>query len=184
MQNLRQVKGGRRAVDPISELKEFDPLTGLASRPFFRLRLEEQWELSCRNHRPLGFLIIAMDDVAGLRRQHSKSVWREVLGALGSAVSESCRRRADFAARVRVGEIAAVLSDASVEGTRVVAERIHAAIHAQPSVPQHMRLLMGGVSVVPNPSYFANALWMRANEAVIEAREDNSSGIVVLSGLS
>lgn len=184
MQNLRQVKGGRRAVDPISELKEFDPLTGLASRPFFRMRLEEQWELSCRNHRPLGFLIIALDDVAGLRRQHSKVVWREVLGAVGNAVSESCQRRADFAARVRVGEIAVVLSDANVDGTRTVAERIGAAIFAQPCVPQHMRLLMGGVSVVPNSSHFANALWMRANEAVIDAKDDGSSGIVVLEGLS
>ncbi len=184
MQNLRQVRGGRRAVDPTSELKEFDPLTGLASRPFFRFRLEEQWEQSCRNHRPLGFLMVVIDDVASLRREYSKDAWRSMLGALGSAVSQSCQRRADFAARVRVGEVAAVLSDASVDGARVVADRIRTAIYAQPAVPEHLRVVMGGVSVMPNPSYFANALWMRANEAVDEARDAGSGGIVILSGLN
>lgn len=184
MQNLRQVKGGRRAVDPVSELKEFDPLTGLASRPFFRLRLEEQWQLSCRNHRPLGFLILAIDDVAGIKRQSSKAGWRELLATVGSAVSDACKRRADFAARVRVGEIAVVLPDATVDGTRVVAERIRAAILAHGDLPQGLRLLMGGVSVVPDSSHFAKALWMRANEAVMEADSEASSGIVVLTGLS
>lgn len=184
MQNLRQVRGGRRAVDPTTELKEFDPLTGLASRPFFRFRLEEQWEQSCPNHRPLGFLLLVIDDAASLRRECSKQDWRSFLGTLGSAVSQSCQRRADFAARVRVGEIAAVLSDANEEGTRVVAERIHTALQAHEGIPSHLRLLIGGVSVMPNPSYFANALWMRANEAVEQAAEDTSSRIVVLSGLN
>lgn len=184
MQNLRQVRGGRRAVDPTSELKEFDPLTGLASRPFFRFRLEEQWEQSSRNHRPLGFLLVVIDGVATLRRQFSKQQWRDMLGAVGSAVSQSCLRRADFAARVRVGEIATVLSDANTEGVAVVAERILDEVRARPEVPQDLRLVMGGVSVLPNSSHFANAVWMRANEAVEQAREPASGGVVILTGLS
>ena len=176
MQNLQSIGRGRRAVDPTAELREFDPLTGLATRPLFRGRLEEQWDKSCHQHRPLGLLMIQLCEYRRLRALNAKARVREALARVGREISQVCFRRADFAARIRLDEIAVVLADADAAGSLQVAQRLAAAIQSLqiPISPQRgdvLKVNIGAVAETPTPSHFASGLLMRADEALELARE-------------
>ncbi|MGJ8670259.1 MAG: GGDEF domain-containing protein [Oceanococcus sp.] len=176
MQNLQSIGCGRRRVDPTAELREFDPLTGLATRPLFRMRLDEQWEKSRLQHRPLGLLMIQLCDYRRFRAEHSKQDVRLALAAIGQEISHACFRRADFAARIRLDEIAAVLTDADEEGAREVANRLAENIPAlnirlSERVGDVLTVNIGAVAETPGPSHFASSLLMRGDEALERARD-------------
>lgn len=174
MQNLQTVRHGRRAVDPTAELREFDPLTGLATRALFRQRLDEAWDRSSAAHRPLGLLLVEVNDFALCRRDWSKQETRMVLGQLGQCISQSCKRRADFAARTRLHQMAMILSDADLEGSRLVAGRLLDEVRAlnifsRPDQP--LSVSIGVAAALPSSSHFASSLLMAADEALRRAIE-------------
>lgn len=174
MQNLQTVGHGRRAQDPATELRQFDPLTGLSTRALFRRRLDQQWERSQLAHRPLGLLLIEIEGLADYRRQHDKAQTRELLGRLGRCVSEACFRRADFAARLRLNQMAALLVDADAAGARLVAERMRDEVRAQ-NIFKHpddpINISIGVASTLPTPTHFAGSLLLRADDALAHARD-------------
>lgn len=180
MQNLQSVGLGRRAVDPVLELREFDPLTGLATRALFRQRLDEQWVRSSAAHRPLGLLLIEIDHFRELRRSLPKTMMRQVLAKLGEATSQACKRRADLAARTRLHQLAAILADADLDGARIVAERIQKQISSI-DVPakEHpsITVSVGLAAVQPTPSHFASSLLMAADDALERAVEQGGGAI-------
>lgn len=174
MQNLQTVRYGRRAGDPGAELREFDPLTGLATRRLFRQRLDEHWERAHQLHRPVGLLLIEIDQFHRYRRECDKAQVRDMLARLGRCVSQACFRRADFAARLRLNQMAALLVDADAAGARLVADRMRDEVRAQnifqrPDAP--ISVSIGVASMQPTASHFGSSLMMLADEALEQARD-------------
>ncbi len=177
MHNLTQVNRFRRASDPIPELADFDPESGLAGRDLFLLRVEQQWDKCARSKQPLGTLLLALDGVerGDARLEGNDHLYADVRAA-GRVVSQWCRRRADFAGRMRRQEIGVMLAESQLEGIRGVAEHIIQGIRdlqlphpIRPETP--LTVSIGGAVTIPSANRMANSLLVQADRALLDARD-------------
>nr|MBV6630623.1 diguanylate cyclase [Oceanococcus sp. HetDA_MAG_MS8] len=176
MHNVNQLNRLRRAADPVPELAGFDAESGLAVRELLMERVEQQWEKCARTKQPLGALLLALDGVDrdNLDKQHTEVLCADVREA-GQVVSRWCRRRADFAGRMRKQEIGVMLAESKLEGMRGVAEQIIRNIHAlqlpHPIDSQAtLTVSVGGAVVIPDKNHMASSLWVFADRALADAR--------------
>lgn len=184
MHNVNQVNHLRRAADPVPELAGFDAESGLAVRALLMERVEQQWDKCTRSKQPLGALLLALD---GLERGDTRLEHNELLcadlSAAGQVVARWCRRRADFAGRMRQQEIGVMLAESELEGMRGVAEQIIRSIRdlklPHPMQP-HATLTasVGGAVVVPDKNHMARSLWVFADRALADARAMNGNCVV------
>lgn len=177
MHNLNQVNHLRRASDPIPELAGFDPESGLAGRDLFLFRVDQQWDRCSRSKQPLGTLLLALDGVErGDSRLDGNDCLHDDVRAAGQVVSRWCRRRADFAGRMRRQEIGVMLAESQLEGIRSVAEHIIQGIQELqlPHPTRSGRLLtvsVGGAVTIPSVNRLASSLLVQADRALSDARE-------------
>ncbi len=185
MQSLRVARNCRRAVDPTPELRDFDALTGLAVRDFFRHRLEQQWDLCRDGHRHLGLILVDFDKLRSFRAANHKHTVGAALSDAAEVVRLACRRRADLAGRVRSGEFAVLLSDVDCDGTRMMAERIRSGVaelniargaNGQDGV---LTVTVGAVCVVPPASHFPHTLMIACDHVLKDAKDEGGNCVGV-----
>ncbi len=174
MQNLSLVKSFRRAVDPAPELSGFDPDTGLAQRTLFRSRFDRQWDQCAEGKQPLAALLIGLDGVDREAAMTHQAALTGCIREVGRVVTRCCRRRADFAGRMRTQEIGVMLAESTLEGVREVAERMVADVTALQLPHPLLRdrpltISAGGAITVPNPTRFASSLLIFADRALTAA---------------
>jgi diguanylate cyclase (GGDEF)-like protein/PAS domain S-box-containing protein len=101
-----------------------DPITGLASRPLFRDRVQHALARAHRHQQPLAVLVLEFDDFrAGVIRAQSSQFERIITGAAMRLAT--CLRSTDSASRLDGAKFAILLEDMSDESNFVqVAERI------------------------------------------------------------
>lgn len=166
MLNLNRVPHGRRALDPVPEIKGFDALTGLAGRTLFMQRAERQWEWSQDQQQPMTMLLVNLDGFgrdeprkSGIRIDHA-------MASVASIIAETCRRRSDFAGRVRHNEFAVLLADVDADGAEQIAEEIRASVRAQPSQRRQgeITVSIAGSVGVPSANRFARSMTVEADE--------------------
>ncbi len=193
MQNLLTNRNWRRAADPAPELSGFDPLTGLATRKLFQFRLDQQWEHARKAHRPLGLLLINFDHLRQFRQNNHKAKVNAALIESARILSDACRRRADFACRMRSGEFAALLTEIKPEGLGHVAELVRRGIELA-GIPMStvadsdsdsdvLTVSVGALGVVPPPSHFAHTLLIGADQALKDAKEAGRNRVELASHL-
>lgn len=189
MQTLRVARPCRRAVDPTPELKDFDPLTGLAARSLFEQRLDQQWALCRDGHRQLGLLLLDFDKLGEFRANNHKHVVGAALADSAAVLKRHCRRRADLPARIRSGEFAVILSDVDQAGAGQQAEVIRAGIEAlkiprradQPE--EFLTVTIGLVCLVPPASHFPRALMIGCDQVLRDAKDQGRNCVGVRDGL-
>ncbi len=184
MQNLSQVTRLRRAVDPAPELAGFDADSGLAGRGLFLGRVEQQWHLCARAKQPLGVLVIAIDGIdRGDPQMEDSITFGQDVRAIGRVVSRWCRRRADFAGRVRKQEMAVMLAESQQDGIREIAQHIIDDVRdlelPNPVSPgTRLTVSMGGIVTVPAQSRMARSLLVLADRALSDARDAGGNRVV------
>lgn len=179
------IRSGRRAVDPTPELRHFDAVTGLALRSLFEERLQQQWE-SCQNeHRQLGLLLVDFDGLKAFGADNGVLSVDQVLVRCAQILAETCRRRADLAARVRAGEFAVLLSDVNLSGATALAEQIRSRIEAL-QIPRTAQAADGVVTVsvgvacvIPPATHFPHALVIAGDHALKDAKDEGGNCIAV-----
>ncbi len=189
MQSLQVARNCRRAVDPTPELRDFDALTGLAVRNFFRQRLEQQWDICRQGHRHLGLILIDFDKLSSFRANNHKHTVGAALADAAEVVRLACRRRADLAGRVRSGEFAVLLSDVDCDGTRMMAERIRRDVAelaiSRGGDPQGgiLTVTAGAICVVPPASHFPHTLMIACDHVLRDAKDEGGNCIGVRCSL-
>jgi len=100
-----------------------DPLTSLANRRTFFQRLGEEIARARRHRRPLSVLMIDVDHFKAINDVHGHLAGDDVLRRLAARIQEALRT-ADVAARYGGEEFSLLLPETSLEGARVVADRL------------------------------------------------------------
>lgn len=124
----------QKALGAIEALKRQDALTGLANRKSLDDRISEEiarWE---RYRRPLGLMLMEMDDFGGVNETYGREVGDELLQHVATIITRSVRTT-DLAVRYGGLEFAVLLPETNEMGALIVAERLRMELESQIILP-------------------------------------------------
>ena len=122
------------ALEEITVLKQFDPVTGLPHRVVLDLRMEEEimrWE---RSRRPLALLLMDLDNFTKLNAEYGRDVGDEVLRHIATLLKQAVRT-VDVGVRYGGQEFAILLPETNEMGALIVAERMRMDLASQLILP-------------------------------------------------
>ena len=126
--------GAAKGLAEVDALKRQDGLTGLANRRSLDDRISEEirrWE---RYRRPLGLMLMEMDDFSGVNESYGREVGDELLRHVATIITHSVRTP-DLAARYGGLEFAVLLPETNEMGALIVAERLRMELEGQFILP-------------------------------------------------
>lgn len=113
---------GRR-IDELRRLSSTDPLTGLANRRAFQMRLREEWRRTRRYASPLSLLLIDIDGLKRINDERGHAVGDGVLRTAAHAITTTMRVT-DIGARWGGDEFAIVAPNTSSKAAHRLAQRL------------------------------------------------------------
>jgi diguanylate cyclase (GGDEF)-like protein len=168
-----------------------DDLTGLFNHRYFRENIRYEVERARRYNRELSVVFLDVDFFKKVNDTYGHPSGDVVLKKVASIIGESIRSadimvRMDanpFAARYGGEEFVAILPETTVEGARVLAERIREAVeattfHDVEGKEIHRITLSSGISCVC-PSDDATTLVTRADNALYKAKQGGRNCVVI-----
>lgn len=178
---LRQATAVLRALR-LQRLATTDPLTGLAIRRLFDLRLAEA-TARARGGRTASLVLVDVDHFKAVNDRFGHPAGDEVLRTLGRLLRESVRGR-DLAARLGGEEFALLLHGTSPEGAVVAADRIRARLAALEIIlpdgtPLGVTASFGVASIEAATS--PSAVVAAADRALYEAKHGGRNRVVATS---
>ncbi len=143
-----------------------DGLTGCLNHAAFVLEVEEAVASAHRGRRPLGMLMLDLDDFKRANDTFGHVVADELLAALGSALRESVRDE-DVVGRVGGDEFAVVMVGADEVETSVLADRIRSRM-LEVGASMHVGVSIGSAALHAGDD--GRELRQRADRALYEAK--------------
>lgn len=156
-----------------------DGLTGIANRRQFDLVLRRELARSRRFGRPLGLILLDIDDFKHFNDMHGHLAGDELLQALALLLSQSIRT-IDCVARYGGEEFAVVLPEADRADAAQVAERLREVVGGLPVAAGPGAITISlGVAVTHQPELAVEALLQTADRALYEAKRAGKNRVVV-----
>ena len=118
----------RVSNERLQMLASLDGLTSIANRRSLEDRFEEEWRRAVRTQKPLALLLIDIDHFKQFNDLYGHHLGDRCLQTVARELSDCLRRPEDFLARYGGEEFVVLLPHTELEGARVVAECIRAAI--------------------------------------------------------
>jgi len=112
----------------LADLGLRDQLTGAPNRRSFGYRLELEWNRAAKDRRPIGVLIIDIDNFKGYNEAYGRQQGDAALQAVAGAIKLQAKRWVDMTARWGGEEFIVLLLDADAGGAMDVAEAIRAGV--------------------------------------------------------
>jgi two-component system chemotaxis family response regulator WspR len=184
MERLTPNRPTRRAVDATPDTANgFDSVTGVAARALFRTRAEQDWERATHSHRLVSIIMFSIDRF----RECGSEAAAACQQAVAEVIAAQCRRRADFVGRMRDHEFAILLSGATRQGAKQMAEAVRKGIEARklkPTAADWVLTVSAGVAtMVPRPTRFVDSLLIAADAGLREARRQGGNMVRISNTL-
>ncbi|WP_430867933.1 sensor domain-containing protein [Demequina aurantiaca] len=148
-----------------------DPLTGLPNRRFFRERVDHALVGAGVAGRSSVVLFIDLDNFKSVNDSFGHACGDEVIVAAARRI-QRCARAGDLAARLGGDEFALLLENATLEQAEALADRILAAMHAEP-VEFSVGTVVVGASVgitIAGPGETTETMLRNADLAMYQAK--------------
>jgi diguanylate cyclase (GGDEF)-like protein/PAS domain S-box-containing protein len=160
-----------------------DPLTGLFNRNFMEESLDLELHRAARFHRPLGILMLDLDDFENFTHAHGREAADSLLRDLGGMLHSQVRKE-DLACRSGHNQFAVILPMGSLETTRQRAEFLREMIQKF-DLRDHGRngtrvTASIGVAAYPEHGLTMDELLRSADEALKKARESGGNCVNAL----
>lgn len=171
----------QKALEEVEALKRQDTLTGLANRQSLDERISEEisrWE---RYRRPLGLMLMEMDDFGGVNETYGREVGDELLRHVATIISRSVRAT-DLVARYGGLEFAVLLPETNEMGALIVAERLRMELESQIILPMVRPLTASFGVAMLLPGEGRQELYARAGRAVGHSKR-NGRNCVTMAGV-
>ncbi|MCK7486163.1 MAG: GGDEF domain-containing protein [Bacillus subtilis] len=179
----RGFRSPSRTPSPTSSLQELaatDPLTSIYNRRFGTLRLDEEHSRAVRMNVPLGVMMCDIDHFKSVNDTYGHVVGDKVLIAVAQIVKRALRE-GDIALRYGGEEFIGVLPGASLQDTRLVAERIRRAVAESVInfMDQEIKVTISiGVAAMPETIVETAAqLVQAADKAMYRAKENGRNRV-------
>lgn len=158
----------------LEELSTSDQLTGLRNRRYLDRVLQEECCRCQRYQHPLAVLLLDIDHFKRFNDEFGHDVGDECLRRVGAVLAMEMRTPIDHVARYGGEEFCVVMPETELEGARVVAERIRAAVEAMSFmvgdrvVP--VTVSVGVASMVPPDEDYSREMLKKADVMLYEAK--------------
>ena len=179
---VKLVKRLNEAQTHLRHMAVTDELTGLRNRRYIVERLEEEFQRSRRNGRPLGLIMLDIDHFKQINDAYGHIFGDVVLRVIASRIKSSLRKH-DLVGRVGGEEFLVVCPESSLEDTVVVAERIRNIINGEEigdGVYQVRVALSAGVTMLAGGDDSADKVFFRADTALYKAKEEGRNKVVIV----
>jgi len=161
-------------------LATYDPLTSLFNRRIFYELTDQQLKVACREKSSITLMMADVDGFKQINDKHGHFAGDQTLKLLGKIISDTVRL-SDIAGRMGGDEFIFCLPNTTVEGAKVLANRlITAANNANFSFdgkPIKISLSMGVHACVPEHGYDINELFHQADLALYEAKRKGKNQV-------
>lgn len=169
----------------LETLTRTDGLTGIANRTYFDERLRAEWNLARRNEQPICLLMMDIDFFKVFNDVYGYIEGDACLRGVSKAAAEGLYRPTDLLARYGGEEFVALLPNTTVEGARLVAERIQLRLkdraipHMESAVSDRVTLSIGVSYMLPSGGGSADDLVLGADVALYQAKRRGRDQVFV-----
>ncbi len=166
-------------------LSQRDPLSGLATRGYWEIRLSEEFSRARRHSRPATLLLADIDYFKRINDSHGHLIGDTVIRLMGELL-DAQTRAVDFVGRYGGDEFALILPETPLENAFKVAQRIQSELGAvtvseQPGIKPTVSIGVAELS----PYVASPRDWMsRADRALYEAKNSGRNCIRVFEDQS
>jgi diguanylate cyclase (GGDEF)-like protein/PAS domain S-box-containing protein len=175
----------RLANQELEKLVNIDGLTQIANRRCFDHRLEQEWQRLYREQEFLSLLLFDVDYFKRYNDAYGHLLGDECLIKIAQSVQQVIFRPADLLARYGGEEFVVILPNTDIDGTMVIAQRIHTAIqdlaipHQASKVSNIVTISIGISSLIPTSELSPSNLIEQADQALYRAKQQgrNQSGL-------
>ncbi|MFW5642938.1 MAG: diguanylate cyclase [Alkalispirochaeta sp.] len=176
----------RISLANLKEQAQHDGLTGLYNRRVLDAQVQEEYLRHARAERPLGLIMLDVDQFKGYNDTLGHQAGDEVLRVIAGVLEEHARRGGDIAARYGGEEFALVLPHTDIHGVYGVAESIRRSIEGKGL--RHPTASRGIVTVSLGAAVFspsggdgflagATGLYRAADRALYEAKSGGRNAV-------
>lgn len=161
------------AMESIQQLSIMDPLTGCYNRRLFNERIVQEAERADRYQRALTLVFVDIDFFKRVNDTHGHSVGDQALCHVSTIMRRETRESVDWVVRYGGEEFLLVLPETDQEQAMGTAERVRAAIEAEPLLvrgqPIALSCSFGVAQYQPDESHVA---WLeRVDKCLYEAKQ-------------
>ncbi len=164
----------KRMEQDLQRLATQDPLTGLFNRRYFLAIAAREFERSQRYRRPLALLVLDLDRFKRINDAYGHAVGDQVLLAVVQVLRAGLRQ-VDIPCRYGGEEFVVLLPETEPPTARVVAERLCAALAAEPVAtewgPVPVTVSIGVAALADDPHSTLEQLLERADQAMFGAKQ-------------
>ncbi|QAR33813.1 diguanylate cyclase [Geovibrio thiophilus] len=161
----------------LTEISKTDKLTGIANRRFFDEIFLYEWNLSKRIKRPLGLLIVDLDDFKLYNDEYGYSAGDKCITRMADITKSALKRNTDIIARYGGEEFIILLPDTDQTGSEKIADDILAVVrdaavpHAAAYGDKILTVSIGLCSMIPENGDTKEKLLLEADKALYEAKK-------------
>jgi diguanylate cyclase (GGDEF)-like protein/PAS domain S-box-containing protein len=171
----------QKANEQLQQLASTDELTGLKNRRAFQEKFEDSFNLSRRHLWPLALLIIDVDEFKSFNDTFGHLAGDQALKAIASRLLKTARST-DFVCRFGGEEFAVILTNTSLYGGTVVAERFRAAVMDEKWDKRSLTISVG-VSARTSTMNGPEDLIQAADEALYRAKNTGRNRVVTTGSI-
>lgn len=170
-----------------SEIRDritYDQLTGLLTKESLYIAFERELERCLRYGYPLSVLMMDLDRFKSVNDGHGHLMGSHVLSEVGTIIRRGVRSE-DVSARYGGEEFVTYLAETDVDGGRLAAERIRAAIEAHTFVLDDVSIRVTisiGVATAPEHGRTIKELVAEADQALYRAKETGRNRVCWVGG--
>jgi diguanylate cyclase (GGDEF)-like protein len=166
----------KRQSDLLRQMTLTDGLTGVANRRCFDEALEQEWRRCARDGSPLVLFMIDIDYFKGYNDRYGHPAGDICLAAVAGSLNACVRRPPDMVARYGGEEFAVILPQQTLDGARVVAQRMLDRVrglaipHAASSCAPYVTVSLGMAAMTPTRDLTPATLVSRADARLYDAK--------------
>ncbi len=165
----------------VRQLAIYDSLTGLYTRWYFSIRLNDEFKRSIQENRPLAILYMDIDDFKRINDRYGHLEGDEVLRRVGHVIKTNVRS-VDMPSRYGGEEMVVMLLGSSTQDATYVAERLrHKISEAFEDKPYNITVSIGIASIPEMDASTPDELIAMADIAMYHAKRTGKNRVVVYS---